>query len=290
MTKYQSSRSLGWRFRPRVMQGRPDLGRPARMGRISRRILIPVIIAVVWWLVTASGSVNALFLPSPVDLLHSAGNMRGPLPQAIFTTLTMTLTGFGVGTGAGLILGLMMAYSRPIRELFGFVFDFLRPVPVFALIPLFILWFGIGRAPQVALIALGDSVILGVATTEAIRNVPQIFIRASLTLGAGRHQVYRTVIIPSIAPHLVGAIRVAAAASWGLDVAAEFIGSQSGLGYLMIQRESYLDTSGIVVIVAIYCLAALLFDRAIQVLEGQLLRWPERHQATGAAGALLGGR
>lgn len=289
MTKYSISRPPG-RSRLLPEPSQPRRVRAVHAWRIGRRVLIPLIIAAIWWQITTSGAVQELFLPSPADLLHSAKSMGVLLPQATLTTLTMTLTGFAIGTGAGLLLGLTMAYSRATRELFGFVFDFLRPVPVFALIPLFILWFGIGRTPQITLIALGDSVILGVATVEAIRNVPQIFVHASLTLGAARWQVYRTVILPSIAPHLVGAIRVAAAASWGLDVAAEFIGSQSGLGYLMVQRESYLDTSGIVVIILIYCLAALVFDWIIQALEARLLRWPERHQATGAVGALLGGR
>lgn len=275
---------------PPAAQGRPAPGRRGRAVRAGRRILIPALIAVIWWQVTAHRAVDALFIPGPADLARSVQGMSGLLSNALLTTLTMTFTGFGIGTGAGLALGLIMAYSRMTRELFGFAFDFLRPVPVFALIPLFILWFGVGLAPQIALIALGDSVILGVATTEAIRNVPQIFVRAGLTLGATPRQVYRTVILPSITPHLVGAIRVAAAASWGLDVAAEFIGSQNGLGYLMIQRESYLDTSGIVVIVIIYCLAALLFDWLIRFLESRLLRWPERQQSAGVAGALLGGR
>jgi ABC-type nitrate/sulfonate/bicarbonate transport system permease component len=172
--------------------------------------------------------------------------------------------------------------------LLGTVFDFTRPVPVFALIPLFILWFGIGRAPQIALIALGTSVILGVTTLEAIRNVPVIYIRAALTLGADRQKIYLSVIVPYIIPHLIGAIRVAAAASWGLDVAAEFMGSQAGLGYLIILQQTYLRTAGIILLVIIYSILAVLMDLLIARLEVRITRWTGRRAGTGVVASIIG--
>ena len=205
-----------------------------------------------------------------------------PIGVAILTTVAMTLTGFGIGVAFGTISGLAMAYSKAVRDFLGTVFDFTRPVPVFALIPLFILWFGIGRAPQIALIALGTSVVLGVTTVEAIRNVPSIYIRAALTLGADRKRIYTTVIVPYIVPHLIGAIRVAAAASWGLDVAAEFMGSQAGLGYLIM-------TAGIVILVVIYSLLAVLLDTVIAKLEKRLTPWTERRSSIGVVASIVGG-
>lgn len=262
--------------------------RSLRLLSLTLRLVVPFVVFLAWWLVTRERTIDPIFLPSPHDLWESFQGMRPTLPEAVRTTVTMTLTGFALGSGIGILSGLLMAYSRVVRELFGLVFDFLRPVPVFALIPLFILWFGIGRTPQIALIALGTSVILGVTTIEAIRNVPPIYIKACLTLGGDRRRVYRTVILPSIVPHLVGAIRVAAAASWGLDVAAEFIGSQEGLGYLMINRQSYLDTAGIMVIVIIYSLLALTLDRIISYGERRFLRWTERRPGTGMVASLTG--
>jgi ABC-type nitrate/sulfonate/bicarbonate transport system permease component len=211
------------------------------------------------------------------------------LGSAVVATVTMTLSGFLIGSAIGIVSGLAMAYSKVVRELFGLLFDFLRPVPVFALIPLFILWFGVGRTPQIVLIALGTSMILGVTTLEAIRNVPPIYVRAALNLGGTRQSIYRTVIIPSILPHLIGAVRVAAAASWGLDVAAEFIGSQSGLGYLMINRQSYLDTAGILVVVLIYGCLALALDQIIRRIELRMLRWTSRDIGEAYVASVLGG-
>lgn len=252
------------------------------------KVIVPLGILIVWVVVTQYRLVGKIFLPSPADAWMAFTGLAPLLPTAILTTVVMTLVGLTIGIAFGSVSGLLMAYSQTIRNLLGFVFDFLRPVPVFALIPLFILWFGIGRAPQIALIALGTSVVLGVTTLEAIRNIPGIYVRAALTLGAERGQIYRTVIVPYIIPHLVGAIRVAAAASWGLDVAAEFMGSQQGLGYLIIVQQMYLRTAGILFLVAVYSTLAIVLDTLIRIAEARVTRWTERHMAIGVVGSIVG--
>jgi ABC-type nitrate/sulfonate/bicarbonate transport system permease component len=253
-----------------------------------RRLALPVTLLAVWAAVTETRLVASLFLPSPTDLARSLMSLSGQLPGSIVASTTMTLLGFALGTALGMILGLSMAYSRFTRDVFGGVLDFMRPVPIFALIPLFILWFGLGATPQVAIIVLGTSLIIGVTTIEAIKNVPPVFIRAALVLGASRFDIYRTVIIPSIVPHLLGAVRVAAATSWGLSVAGEFIGAQVGLGYLMIVRQQYLDTSGVVLIVLIYCTLALLLDRLVVLAERPITRWSDRGNKRGIVASIVG--
>jgi ABC-type nitrate/sulfonate/bicarbonate transport system permease component len=266
--------------------------RSSRLGKraayLARRLLVPFSLLAIWVVVTRASLVDPIFVPGPGDLWDSFQAIKDQLPSAIGASLTMTLTGFLLGTIYGIATGLLMAYSKIVRELFGGVLDFIRPVPVFALIPLFVLWFGIGKTPQIALIALGTSVILGVTTIEAIRNIAPVHVRAALTLGASRATIYRTVAVPSILPHLLGAIRLAAAASWGLDVAAEFIGAQNGLGYLMIVQQQYLDTAGIVLIVIIYSLLAVLLDLAIRAAERPFTRWTERQTRTGIVAGIVG--
>lgn len=255
---------------------------------IAEGFFIPIILLVIWWLATRGGAVNPLFLPSPEQIWTSLVGLAPRLPSAVFTTVSMTLTGFVLGTLGGILIGLLLAFSKHVRLLTGPIFDALRPVPVFALIPLFILWFGLGRPPQIILVAFGTFVVLVVSTLEAIRNVSPTYVKAALNLGASRAFIYRTVIVPSITPHLAGAVRVSAAASWGLGVAAEFIGAQDGLGYLMINRQTYLDTAGILVIVILYSLIAFLFDLLIRFLQRKLLRWTERDQLSTHIGSVLG--
>lgn len=253
-----------------------------------RKLAVPALIIILWIVVSELGLAKARVIPSMEDMWNALQGLLELLPAAILTTLSITLSGFFIGLVLGTAMGLVMAYSRLVREFLGSVFDFLRPVPVFALIPLFILWFGIGRAPQIALIAMGTSVVLGVTTLEAIRNVPSIYIRAALTLGASRRRIYLTVIIPYIIPHLIGAIRVAAAASWGLDVAAEFMGSQQGLGYLIVLQQTYLRTAGIIVLVIVYSILAVITDTIIALLEARVTRWTERRSGVGVVASIVG--
>ena len=261
----------------------------------GKKSVVPLIILGTWTIITyiwplAYGErlIRTIFLPGPHDLVKALLQMAPYLPESILSSVTMTLLGFVLGTALGIAIGLSMAYSKNTRELFGGILDFLRPVPALALIPLFILWFGIGKGPQIALIVFGTSVILGLTTIEAIRNVPPVYIRAALTMGASRWHIYRTVILPSITPHILGAVRVAGVASWGLDVAAEFIGAQTGLGYLIIIRQQYLDTPGIMLIVIIFSILAMGLDLIIRAVERPITKWTERSTRRGIVAAVVG--
>lgn len=229
-----------------------------------------------WFLITNLFHVRPIILPPIRDVLLSFIQLSGSLPRALGISLYMTIVGFVLGTSLGVGVSVLMAYSKFFRDSFSSIFDFVRPVPIFALIPLFILWFGIGRIPQMALIMVGVSVIIGVVTLEAIRNIPKIYIDAAYTLGARKRQIFSTIILPSIFPHLIGSIRVGAATAFGLDVAAEFMGSQEGLGYLMIVQQNYLRTDGIIAIVIIYSVLAFVVDRLLSFVERKLTYWTER--------------
>jgi ABC-type nitrate/sulfonate/bicarbonate transport system permease component len=216
------------------------------------------------------------YLPSPIDLLKSFYEMRNNIGPAVLASLGITLSGFFIGVSFGLLMGLAMAYSKKFMETIGPFMEFTRPIPIFAMIPLFMIWFGLGLWPQILLVALGVSAILGVQTYEAVRNIPMVYLRAAYNLGAEKRVIFKTVVIPYIVPHLIGAIRVAAATSWGLDVAAEFMGVQVGLGYNMIVQQMYLNTPGILSIVIIYSVLAITLDQIIAKIEKKVTRWTDR--------------
>lgn len=250
-----------------------------RHEQIRRRSLQLGTIAVLilaWVIATSGFKVDPLFVPSPADLWNRFDIMRDQLPSALAYSLIIIFGGFAIGVLVGVFVALAMAFSVIVRESTEGIINAIRPVPIFALIPLFLLWFGIGRASQIGLVAFGVFVILVVSTSEAIRNVPVIFTNAGRTLGASRRRIFATVVVPAILPNLVGAIRVAAAASFGLDVAAEFIGAQNGLGYLLINSASYLYTDGIIVVIIIYSLLSFALDRLIVLASTRVTRWSGR--------------
>jgi len=244
---------------------------------IPKSLYIIVSIIIIWSVITLlTDWTKPIFVPSHIDIFKSFWNLRNNLCRAIITTLSITLSGLSVGLVTGVLMGMFMAYSKAFIEAIGPIIEFGRPIPIFALIPLFLLWFGIGMAPQILLVAVGVFTILVVGTHEAIKNMPFVYIRAAFNLGANKKTVFRTVIMPFIFPHLIGAIRVAAAASWGLDVAAEFMGVQNGLGSMMITQQIYLNTAGIISIVFIYSILAITLDRFIKLADKKLTFWTER--------------
>ena len=265
---------------------------PPRTRRISARTLktlvVPSVAAVIWVALTELTEIREVFLPSPYRIWQVFWAIRDELLTGFLISMQMILGGLFIGGTLGIIAGLLFGLSRQARDFFEGPVDLIRPVPLFALIPLFILWFGIGKAPQIALVSLGVFLLLSVVTIEAIRSVSPVYVRASLTLGATRRDVYRTIVVPAITPHLIAGIRLAAAYSFGLDVAAEYSGSQTGLGYIMLIRGSYLDTPGVVLIVIIFGILAIIFDQIVKAFFRHATRWSPRSRPTGIVSDMLG--
>lgn len=249
-----------------------DAARPGRWGFLLKGVL-PVAALLLWIAATELGWVRRVLLPKPLDVAEVLVRDWPILLDGFFVSFQTLTIGMGLGAVLGIGIGLAIGYSHVARNVFEFPLDLLRPVPVLALIPLFVLWFGIGTLPQVLLIAVGVVLLLSLSTIESIRNVPNTYIRAAMTLGASRSTVYRTVIVPAIVPAMVASLRYAVAISWGLLVAAEYTGSRNGLGYQMIARQQYLDTAGILAIVVVFSVLAIVTDRIMRVGLRRMTRW-----------------
>jgi ABC-type nitrate/sulfonate/bicarbonate transport system permease component len=234
---------------------------------------LPHAVLALWTAATELGWVRRVLLPKPIDVLEVLVQDWPILVHGFFVSFQTLAIGMSIGSSIGIGIGLAIGYSDLARKVFELPLDLVRPVPVLALIPLFVLWFGIGVMPQVLLIAVGVLLLLSLSTIEAIRHVPETYVRAARALGASRWIVYQTVIIPAIVPAMVASLRYAVAISWGLLVAAEYTGSRDGLGYQMIARQQYLDTAGILAIVFIFSALAIVSDRIIRLGLRHLTRW-----------------
>ena len=220
--------------------------------------------------------IPSLFFPSPPDVLRALVELRYSIIQHSLVTLYRVLTSFSVGSMIGILIGLLMSRSRIVYAILDPVIEALRPVPPIALIPFFILWFGIGNFGKVLLSGLGCFMVLVVNTVVAVRNVPPIYVRAAASLGADSRTIYRTVVLPAIVPSLVSGWRVAAALAFALTVAAELMGAQSGLGFLVMVARRSLQTDVILLSVIILSIEAWFVDRAIRVLSNRVTPWMER--------------
>lgn len=264
------------------------LRKPGPASRIVRALLVPALSFAIWAIITNRGMVQAIKLPTPQKLVSVWWAIGDLIPGAFWITLQMVVTGIVVGGLAGLGFGLMFGYSRWARDLLEFSFDWLRVVPMFALIPLFLLWFGIGMRPQIALVTLGVMLILTIVTTEAVRNVLHIHVKAALTMGASRFHIYRTVVVPSIIPHILVGLRLAVISAWGLEVAAEFMGSVRGLGNLLIAGLTNLDSARILAMTLVFLGLAIASDFLLRALIKRTMRWTQRSAGSGLVAEMLG--
>jgi ABC-type nitrate/sulfonate/bicarbonate transport system permease component len=231
-----------------------------------------------WFAVTAQGFnlVRPIKFPSPIMVVQAAVRTADLVPLDALATVSRVLFGFIVGTLLGLGLGLAMSYNKKVYYFFDPLVESIRPVPVIAMIPFFLMWFGIGEAGKLLLITLGVFAIIVVSTVEAIKNVPKIYVLAAQTLGASKLQLFRTVLVPAIVPQLIGPMRVAAALSFTLVVAAEFMGANAGLGFRILEARRLFNTDVIMLGVVLIGILSAIADALIRRGAAYLTRWSER--------------
>jgi sulfonate transport system permease protein len=181
--------------------------------------------------------------------------------------------GLALGGAVGLLLGLAVSWSRWTRRLFDWPLQFLRTLPLLAMVPLFQLWFGTYFFGEVLFVAYGIAVIVFAGTVNAVRNVPPIYIDNARSLGASRWTLYRTVVLPAIFPAMRSTILLSLGAGWSAVLGAEYLGAQSGLGYIIVyaQQFAYLDRMFLVAL--LFILYTSISYWAISRLSARLLAW-----------------
>jgi len=193
-----------------------------------------------------------------------------------FDTIVRLYVGLLFGSVVGTFLGLAVSWSRWSRRAVALPLQFVRSLPLLAMVPLFQLWFGTYFVGKVAFVAYGVGVIFFAGVVNAVKNVPQIYIDNARTLGASRLQLYYTVILPSILPELRATILLSLGTAWGAVLGAEYLGAQSGLGYMIVYSEqfAYLDRMFVVALLfVIYAsISYAIFNRVCM----RLLEWTPR--------------
>ncbi|SPE37259.1 putative Taurine transport system permease protein TauC [Candidatus Sulfopaludibacter sp. SbA6] len=227
------------------------------------------------WLLLTWTLIPETILPSPQSVLDAAMRRPGSLLGNAGITLLRVLLGWGFGVYAGMKVGLRMTRSSTFCAVMHPLLEIVRPIPPIALTPFFILWFGLGIFGQVLLIALGCFMVLAIHTYIAVENVPPIYVRAAATLGANRDQVYSTVIVPAITPALLSGLRVAAGLAFALAIAAELLGAQRGIGFMMMVARRTLNTDVILLGIVVIGAESYLFDTILRYSFARLGKWTE---------------
>jgi sulfonate transport system permease protein len=190
-----------------------------------------------------------------------------------WTTSLRVLAGYAIATIAGVAAGLVIGWSPALRRFALGPIALVAALPLLALIPLFAFWFGATTRAAIVFIAFGCGVTILRSTINAIDNVPRRYVDMSRTLGAGRLQLYRRVVVPAILPELRGGMTIALTFSWSLALGAELLGVPDGLGAMMGQALQFSAIGRMVFIAGAFIVLAALSVVAFSRLTGRLVRW-----------------
>jgi ABC-type nitrate/sulfonate/bicarbonate transport system permease component len=224
---------------------------------------------------------NPIFLPGPWVVLGKIVQLvgSGQLWGHVAATLGRVVLGFGTGAVLALALGLPAGHFRVVRNLVEPVVEILRPIPPLAMLPLFIVWVGIGEESKVGFITYATFFPMFLTTVHAVQRVDPLLLRAAASLGARPSQLFFRVILPAALPEILTGVRLGVALAFFVIVISEFIGAEQGLGYLINDGRNFFLVPQMLGAAVLLGLLGGAGHALVGLLERRLLRW-ERPSAT----------
>ncbi len=240
------------------------------------KILGVAIVLVLWQIISASGLVNPLFLPSPISVFQKLASLLSGTVflTDIWNTLLRTLFGFCIAIVVGVPLGILMGFSEKIYNTFEFLIDFFRSIPATAMIPLFTLTFGIGDASKILLISFVSLLIIAFNTMYGVKNGKKLRRTTGELFGLHGWKLFTKVIFPESLPYIFVGLRVAISAAFVVVVVSEmFIGTESGLGHRIIDAQLVYDSSLMYSAILIAGVLGYTLSKIFLLLESKIIRW-----------------
>ena len=245
-----------------------------RAGRYSGWIALALVLAL-WQSAGSAALVNPLFLPPPSAIALAIWKLAisGALWQHVSVSVMRIGSGWILGTAAGVIVGFAIGLSSVARGVGITFISALFPIPKIALLPLLILWLGIGEEPKVATIALGVFFSTAISVYSGVDAVPRNLIRMAQSFNVPFASIVRRVVWPGALPSILAGFRISASVALLLVVSAEMIGAQFGIGAFVLQAGNLMQTDQLLAGVVILSLFGLAVGKLINLLETRLLHW-----------------
>lgn len=236
------------------------------------------VLLLLWYAIAYSGLVNPALVPTPQAVAQRAWELlsQGRLPRDIWMSTQRVFIGVACGITLAVPVGFMLGWYPGVRRFIDPLINFFRALPPIALIPLVIVYFGIGE-PAKVIILLYASFFAGVIVMyEGIAQISPIYVRVSRTLGATDGEIFRKVVVPLAVPHTLTALRVALGVAWATLVASELIAAQQGLGALIQNASSFFQLDIIYVGIISIGFIALGMDLLLRAATRRLVAWQDR--------------
>ncbi|MED4205560.1 ABC transporter permease [Neobacillus mesonae] len=234
-----------------------------------------VLLLAVWSLLTFTGMVDPLFLPTPVDIVHSGITLFTDYGfiNDIGITIYRVLAGFLIAVVIGLPLGILMGTFKVVEAFFEPIISAIRYMPASAFIPLFILWIGVGELEKITIIFVGSFFSLVLMVAVEVGNVRRELLEAAYTLGRTRIGVLRSVILPASLPGIMEILRLILGWAWSYIIVAELVASASGIGSLILESQRMLKTGNIIFGIVTIGVLGLLSDLILKVCIRKAFPW-----------------
>lgn len=239
------------------------------------RLLSPLAILLLWEIASRAGLIPSRVIAAPSAIGETLWQLiaSGELLRHLLVSLQRAVTGLGIGVTIGVIAALISGLSKRGEVILDSPMQMLRTIPSLALVPLFILWFGIGEFTKIALIVTGTTFPIYLNLFAGIRNIDPKLVEAANTLGLNRRELIWHVILPGALPSFFVGLRYSLGISWLALVFVEQINTTAGIGYLASDARDFMRTDVIVICLLIYSVLGLLIDSLIRALERFALAW-----------------
>ncbi|MFC7679307.1 ABC transporter permease [Paenibacillus sp. GCM10028914] len=242
--------------------------------------ILPVFLLVIWQAAGSLGWIGPNLLPTPYAIVRQFFRLvaSGEMLEHFRISLIRAMFGFVLGGLTGFLLGLSTGLGKIAERTLDPSLQMLRTVPLLSLIPLFILWFGIGEFSKILMISLGAFFPMYVNTFLGIRNVDVKLYEVSRIFQFSKWQQISKLIIPAALPNILLGIRLSLGVSWLVLVVAEMMGTSAGIGYMIQDARAYSQTDIVFVGIIFFAIVGKLSDSVVRVLEKRWLRWRDTYK------------
>ena len=251
-----------------------------RRGRRWYRLISPVAVVGLWQAASSTGILPASKLVSPASIAHTAYTLvvtnsptYGTLQESLLVSFERWAVGFSIGIVVAVLLAVVTGLSRVGETVADPILQALRSIPLLGLIPLFIVWFGIGELPKVLFVMLSALFPMYLNTFAGIRGVDSKLGELGRVLGLSRREMIRHIVLPGALPQALTGLQLSVISSLLALVVGEQINANSGLGFMITQAQQFLDNSVIMVALIVYAILGLILNGAVRLLERKALAW-----------------
>jgi ABC-type nitrate/sulfonate/bicarbonate transport system permease component len=250
-----------------------------RFGRRLKGLLPIVLFFVLWEIVSRSNNAmewfNPVFLPAPSVVAHDGWLLgkEGIILDSLLSSTQRIVAGFLIGTASAIVVAVWMSRFAVVEQWLGPILNLLGPIPALALLPIFIIWLGIGEFPKIILIAWTTFVPMLAYTLDGLKSVQPALIRSALSLGASQRHIFFKVTLPSSLPNVLVGAQVSLGLAFSSLIVSEMMGARSGLGFIIVDARNFFKMSNMFVAIVLIGLEYSVLSFLLKRLERRFVRW-----------------